>query len=61
MSDSDSMITDKAAIFGNNIDLHLSTSGHYCVDIVPNFTSNDPSEEKLILENTLESDAKLLK
>ena len=34
------MITDKAAIFGNKFDLLLSTSGHYFVDIVPNFTSN---------------------
>ena len=34
------MITDKAAIFENKINLHLSTSGHYCVDITPNFTSN---------------------
>ena len=39
------MITDKAAIFGSKIDLHLLTSGHYCVDIVPKFTSNGPSEE----------------
>ena len=42
------MITDKVAIFGNKIDLHLSTSGHYCVDNVPHFTSNEPSEEVLI-------------
>ena len=41
------MITDKVAIFGNKIDLHLSTSGHYCVDIIPNFTSNEPSQEVL--------------
>ena len=42
------MITDKAAIFDNKIDLDLSASGHYCVDIIPNFTSNEPSEEVLI-------------
>ena len=30
------MITDKAAIFGNKIDLHLSTSADYCVGT--NFT-----------------------
>ena len=53
------MIADKAAIFGNKIDLHLSTSGHYCVDIIPNFTSNEPSEEILILENKLKGDAKI--
>ena len=53
------MITDKAAIFGNKIDLHLSTSGHYFVDIVSNFTSNEPSEKVLILKNTLESDPKV--
>ena len=41
------MITDKVAIFGNKIDLHLSTSGHYCVDIITNFTSNEPSQEVL--------------
>ena len=39
------MITDKAVIFGENVDLHFLTSGHYCADIVPNFTSNRPSEE----------------
>ena len=52
------MITDKAAIFGSKIDLNLSTSGDYCVDILPNFTSNEPSEEVLILEKTIENDAK---
>ena len=31
------MINDKAIIFGNEIELHLSTSGHDCVDIVPKF------------------------
>ena len=38
--------------------MHLSTRGHYCVDIIPSFTSNEPLEDLLILENTLESDAK---
>ena len=55
------MNTDKAAILGNRIDLHLSTSGHYCLDIIPNFTSNKPSKEALTLENTRESDAKITK
>ena len=27
---------DKAIIFDTEVDLHLSTSGHYCVEIYPN-------------------------
>lgn len=45
---SGSMITDEGAIFGNKVNLPLSTSGHYCVYIIPNFTSNETSEEVLI-------------
>ena len=52
------MITDKAAILGNKTDLHLPTSGHYCVDIIPSFTSKGHSEEVLLLERSLESHAK---
>lgn len=52
------IIIDKSTIFSNKIDLHLSTSGHY-VDIILKFTSNEPSGEVLILEKTLESEAKI--
>ena len=53
------MIIDKSTIFSNKIDLHLSTSGHHYVDIILKFTSNEPLGEVLILENTLESEAKI--
>ena len=53
------MIIDKSTTFSNKIDLHLSTSGHHYVDIILKFTSNEPSGEVLILEKTLESEAKI--
>ena len=53
------MCHDKATIFNKEIQLHQSTSGHYCIDILPKFEPQQPmSEVVLMLEATLPSKEK---
>ena len=40
---------DKVTIFGEEVVLPQSTSGHYCIDILPIFTSNNKFQEVLAL------------
>ena len=47
------MNNDKATIFDKEIYLHLSTSGHYCIEIFPSFIEKELIEEVLILEKDL--------
>ena len=50
---------DKATIFNKEIQLHQSTSGHYCIDILPKFEPQQPmSEVVLMLEAKLPSKKK---
>ena len=49
----------KATIFNKEIQLHQSTSGHYCIDILPKLELQQPmSEVVLMLEATLPSKEK---
>ena len=43
---------DKATILGKDINLHQSTSGHYCIDISPSSSCSD-IEEILYVEKDL--------
>ena len=53
------MCHDKANIFNKEIQLHQSTSGHYCIDILPKFEPQQPmSEVVLMLKATLPSKEK---
>ena len=45
------MNNDKATIFGKEVDLHFSTSGHYCINIIPEFQVRKPCNEMILLEN----------
>ena len=48
------MNNDKATIFGKKVDLHFSTSGHYCINIIPEFHVGKPCNEMiLMLENNI--------
>ena len=47
------MNDDKATIFEKEAVLHQSTSRYYCIDILPIFTSNNKSQEVLVLETNL--------
>ena len=49
----------KATIFGEKVVLHQSTNGHYCIDILPIFTSNNKWQEVLVLESNLPYNEKL--
>ena len=53
------MTEDKANVFGRDIKLHQSTSGHYCIDILPTFGFDETSEEVLVLETNLPHKEKL--
>ena len=44
---------DKIKVFGRDVDLYFSTSGHYCLDIFPIKFAANKVEEILILENDL--------
>ena len=50
---------DKATVFDREVTLHQSTSGHYCIDILPVFFRNDYTEEVLVLEADLSHKQKL--
>ena len=53
------MCHDKASIFNKEIQLHQSTSGHYCSYILPKFELQQPmSEVVLMIEATLPSKEK---
>ena len=43
------MNDDKVTIFAEEVVLHQSTNGHYCIDILPRFTSNNKCQEVLVL------------
>ena len=52
------MQNNKAIIFDTEVDLHLSTSGHYCVEIYPNASiytnkNKETVQEIFFLEETL--------
>ena len=48
------MNNDKATIFGIEVDLHFSTSGHYCINIIPEFHVQKTCNEMiLMLENNI--------
>ena len=48
------MNNDKATIFGKEVDLHFSTSDHYCINIIPEFHVHKPcSEIILVSENNI--------
>ena len=47
------MNNNKATILNKGIDLHFSSSGHYCVNIVPEFKVSQSCEKVLILESEL--------
>ena len=48
------MNNGKARIFGKEVDLHFSTSGHYCINIIPEFHVRKPCKEMiLMLENNI--------
>ena len=53
------MNEDKATIFGEEVVLHQSTSGHYCIDILPTFTTDNTCQEVLVLETDLPYKEKL--
>ena len=39
---------DKIRVFGRDVDLYFSTSGHYCLDIVPvKFAANKIEEVQI--------------
>ena len=52
------MNNDKATIFNKKIDLHFSSSGHYCINIVPEFKTTDMCKKVLVLESELSSKSK---
>ena len=52
------MNNDKATVFNKKIDLHFSSSGHYCINIVPEFKTTEVCEKVLVLESELSSDSK---
>ena len=55
------MNNDKATIFGKKADLHFSTSGHYRINIIPEFHVRKPCNEMIpMLENNI-SDKQNLK
>ena len=43
-------MTVKATIFGEEVVLHQPTSGNYCMDIWPIFTSNNKCQKVLVLK-----------
>ena len=43
------MNDDKVTIFVEEVVLHQSTNGHYCIDILPRITSNNKCQEVLVL------------
>ena len=45
-------------IFNKNIDLHFSSSGHHCINIVPEFKTTEMCERVLVLEPELSSKSK---
>ena len=49
---------DKAKVFDGEIDLESTTSGHYCINILPDFNFDEKTEIVLILENELPNDKK---
>ena len=49
---------NKATIFNKKIDLHFSSSGHYCINIVPEFKTTGMCEKVLVLESELSSKSK---
>ena len=49
---------DKAKVFDRDIDLQSTTSGHYCINILPDFNFDEKTEIVLILENELPNDKK---
>ena len=53
------MNDDKATIFDRKVTLYQSTSGHYCIDILPVFFSNGDKQEVLVLEADLSHKHKL--
>ena len=53
------MNDDKVTIFDKEVTLHQSTSGHYCTDILPVFSSNGGTQEVLVLEADLSYNWKL--
>ena len=53
------MNDDKATIFDRKVTLYQSTSGHYCIDILPVFFSNGDKQEVLALEEDLSHTQKL--
>ena len=53
------MNDDKAKKFEEEVVLQQSTSGHYCSDILPIFTSNNKCQEVLVLETNLPYKEKL--
>ena len=57
------MKNDKAFIFGKEVKLHLSTSGHYCIDIVPSTGKIDAlpdiTENVFVLESSLSHSDKM--
>lgn len=42
---------DKVTMFGKPIQVHLTSSGHYCIDILPVFNSTCQSDDVLLLDN----------
>ena len=52
------MNNDKAIIFNKKTDLHFSSSGHYCLNIVPEFKTTEMCEKVLVLESELLSKSK---
>ena len=43
------MNNDKAMIFGKEVDLHFSTSGHYCINIIPEFHVCKPCNKMILM------------
>ena len=53
------MNEDKTTIFREEVVLHQSTSGHYCIDILPTFTTDNTCQKVLVLETDLPYKEKL--
>ena len=47
------MTEDNATTFDKEVVLHQSTSGHYCIDILPKLLDNDQVDNVLVLEVNL--------
>ena len=52
---------DKATIFNKKIDLHFSSSGHYCINVVPEFKTMKCAKKSLCWNLNFQAKASLTK